>query len=146
MNNIYPSGYKKFLGCTTVAARDNTTASLFVDAEDCEFIEFTVYTTDASADTTVDMKLQSADDTSGTNAADISGASITQFTAAATAKAARLEARQETLIGSGDTFIGALVTAGNGTVGATLVIVAEGYVPNYLPVTNDSRMVQVKSV
>lgn len=146
MQNIYPSGYSKIIGSTTVAARDNTTASLFVDASGWDFIEFTIITTDASADTTVDMKLQSADDTSGTNAADISGASITQFTAAATVKLAVIEARSETLIGSGDTFIGALATLGDGTVGATCVITARGFTANYLPATSIAQIVEIKSV
>lgn len=133
---------------TTVSTVDNTTkATDYIAMAGWEYIDFIINTTDASADTTVDAKLQSADDASGTNVADISGLAITQFTAAATAKAAVLRVRSDQL-NTADTHVRCLVTCGDGTGGSATSIVALGFGHHYAPASDydTAEVVQIKSI
>lgn len=114
-----------------VATKDNATLLTgWASMRDFDYVMFVINTTDADADTTIDAKVQSADDSSGTNAADITGLAITQFTAAATAKQAILIVRQDQ-VNSKDTHVGCTVTAGNGTSGAEISIIAIGVPQEY---------------
>lgn len=135
-------------GSSTVAAVDNTThLTTWVSMADFDFVDFIINTTDANADTTVDAKVQSADDSSGTNAADITGLAITQFTAAATAKQAVLRVRSDQL-NTGDTHVGCTVTAGDGTTGSVTSIVALGFWSNYSPASeyDAATVVEIKNI
>lgn len=111
---------------------DNTTAaSEYIDMSKFQKVVFIGVVKDASADTTVNAKIQSADDGSGTNVADITNLAITQFTAAATEKEFVIEVRQNQL-NVNDTHVRLLITAGNGTVGISGGVIAIGY-PDALP-------------
>jgi hypothetical protein len=134
------------VGSSTVSATDNTTKlSSWVSMAGHKWVDFIINTTDADADTTVDAKLQSADDSSGTNAADISGLAITQFTAAATAKQAILRVRADQLNGDDD-YVGCTVTAGNGTSGSVTSIIAIGFSAHYEPAADAATLVQRKVI
>lgn len=133
---------------TTVAAVDNTTkATDYIAMAGWEYIDFIVTTTDANADTTVNAKVQSADDGSGTNVADITNLAITQFTAAATNKTAILRVRSDQL-NVDDTHVRCLVTCGNGTTGSVTAIVALAFGQNYSPATDydDAVVVEIKKL
>jgi hypothetical protein len=133
---------------STVATVDNTTkASGWVNMADFDYVDFIVSTTDATADTTINAKIRSADDSSGTNAADITNLAITQFTAAATAKVAVLRVRADQL-NTGDTHVECLVTAGNGTNGSVTSIIGLGFGQNYGPASDydTSVVVEIKSI
>lgn len=84
-----------------------------------------------ATDITVDVKLQSADDTSGTNAADISGKAITQLGATDDNKQAILNLSKDEL-NDGDVAAAAVVTIGDGTTGANVAVAAIG-IPHYGP-------------
>jgi len=144
----YPTEGFAVVGSSLVAAVDNTTiASGYIAMANWEFIAFVINTTDANADTTVNAKVQSADDSGGTNVADITGLAITQFTAAATAKQAILVVRADQL-NTGDTHVRCLVTCGNGTSGSVTSIVAIGVGSNYLSAADydASTVVEIKSL
>jgi hypothetical protein len=132
------------LGSSTVSAVDNTTKlSSWVSMAGHKWVDFIINTTDADEDTTVNAKVQSADDSSGTNAADITGLAITQFTAAATAKQAILRVRADQLNGDDD-YVGCTVTAGNGTSGSVTSIIAIGFGAHYDPAADAATLVQRK--
>ena len=97
----------------------------WVDMGKFDKVMFVVNVIDASADTTVDAKIQSADDSTGTNNTDISGLAITQFTAAATGKEFVIEVRADQL-NTNDTHVALVLTAGNGTVGITCSAIGVG--------------------
>lgn len=139
----YPSDYVALAGGGMSKALDNTTLdSDWINMGHFEYVVFDIICLDPSADTTVDAKLRSADDSSGTNAADITGLAITQFTAATTRKLARLVVRADELNGN-DKYVGCRVTGGNGTVGITVGIIANGFGGDYDPAENyDSSVVQ----
>jgi len=120
-------------GSSLVAATDDgTLASTWVDMSNKVFVDFIINTTDANADTTVDAVVQSADDSSGTNAANITGLALTQDTAAATAQQYILRVRHDQLNGD-DSHVGCTVTAGDGTSGVVTSIVALGFWHDYAP-------------
>jgi len=133
---------------TVVAAVDGTTrASGWVNMADFDYVDFLVSTTDADADATINAKVRSADDSSGTNAADITNLAITQFTAAATAKVAVLRVRADQL-NTGDTHAECLVTVSNTTDGAMISIVSLGFGHNYGPASDydTAVVVEIKSI
>ena len=124
------------IGSSTVAQIDaGTHATGYIAAEHWDYLLFVVSTTDASADTTVDFKVQQAADASGTGVADITGLAITQGTAAATAEQYMVWVRS-TDITDANTHVRGLATLGNGTVGATTVVNVFGFCPNYTPASN----------
>jgi hypothetical protein len=71
-----------------------------------------------ATDTTVDAKLQAATDSSGTGAADISGAAITQVSATGDNRFASIDLDTSKLAATSNTHVRLLVTAGDGTNGA----------------------------
>lgn len=114
---------------------DNTTAdSEWIDMSKFQKVKFDGVVKDASADTTVNAKIQSASDGSGTGAADITNLAITQFTAATTEKEFTLEVKQNQL-NAGHTHVRLRITAGNGTVGISGGVIANGY-PDALPASD----------
>ena len=126
MNQNYLSDELAIVGSAAMLNVDNTTAaSEYIDMGKFDKVIFVVVVKDASADTTVNAKVQSADDGSGTNVADITGLAITQFTAAATDKEFVIEVRADQL-NVNDTHVRLLITAGNGTVGISGGLIALG--------------------
>lgn len=72
-----------------------------------------------ATDTTVDAKIQQATAVAGTNAKDITGAKITQFTSDDDNKYASIDLETAALdINNGFHFIQLSITAGNGSTGA----------------------------
>jgi hypothetical protein len=86
-----------------------------------------------ATDITIDAKIQSADDSSGTNAADLPTAiALTQIAATDDNKQYILTVREDQL-NAGDTHAALVVTVGNGSVGAQISAVGLGFGSNYLP-------------
>ena len=79
-----------------------------------------------------DVKIQSADDNSGTNATDISGLSVTQLTATDDNKQVILSVDQSE-VNSGDTHVAVVVTAGDGAAGDYVSAVCLGFNSEYQP-------------
>ncbi len=129
-------------GSMAILNLDNTTqASEYIDMGKFDKVVFAGVLKDASGDTTVNAKIQSADDSGGTNVADITGLAITQFTAASSEKEFVIEVRQDQL-NVDDTHIRLLITAGNGTVGCSGGVIAFG-LPSAMPASdNDLSTVQ----
>ncbi|MBK8188960.1 MAG: hypothetical protein IPK79_00735 [Vampirovibrionales bacterium] len=71
-----------------------------------------------ATDTTVDAKLQAATDSSGTGAADITDAAITQVGATGDNRFATIDLDTSKLAATSNTHVRLLVTAGDGTSGA----------------------------
>lgn len=71
-----------------------------------------------ATDTTVDAKLQAATDSSGTGAADITDAAITQVGATGDNRFASIDLDTSKLAATSNTHVRLLVTAGDGTEGA----------------------------
>jgi hypothetical protein len=88
-----------------------------------------------ATDITVDAKIQSADDGSGTNAADITGLALTQITATDDNKQFVITVDQSE-VNSGDTHVALVVTVGDGTTGAYISAVGLGFNSNYAPPTD----------
>lgn len=132
----------------TIGLVDGTTkASGWVNMADFDYVDFIVSTTDVDADATVNAKIRSADDSSGTNAADITGLAITQFTAAATNKTVLLRVRADQL-NTGDTHVECLVTVSNTTDGAVIAIIGLGFGANYGAASDydAATVVEIKSI
>jgi hypothetical protein len=86
-----------------------------------------------ATDITIDAKIQSADDSSGTNAADLPTAvALTQIPGTDDNKQFILSVREDQL-NTGDTHVALVVTVGNGAVGAQISAVGLGFGSNYLP-------------
>jgi len=142
MGPNYLSDELAVVGSAALLNVDNTTASTeYIDMGKFDKVVFAGVVKDASADTTVNAKVQSADDGSGTNVADISGLAITQFTAATTEKEFVIEVRQDQL-NTNDTHVRLLVTAGNGTVGISGGVIAFDLCSNAPASDNDLSTVQ----
>lgn len=88
-----------------------------------------------ATDITVDAKLQSADDSSGTNAADLTGLAVTQIAATDdnTQYVLVVRADQVNPINAGDTHVALVVTVGDGTAGAYVSAVGLGFNAAHLP-------------
>jgi hypothetical protein len=132
----------------TIGLVDGTTkASGWVAMAGWEYVDFIVSTTDVDADATVNAKIRSADDSSGTNAADITGLAITQFTAAATNKTVLLRVRADQL-NTADTHVECLVTVSNTADGAVIAIIGLGFGHNYGPASDydAATVVEIKSI
>ena len=147
MAKVYFPDYAVASGSTVAAVDGTTKASGWVNMADFDYVDFIVSTTDADADATINAKIRSADDSSGTNAADISGLAITQFTAAATAKIAVLRVRADQL-NAGDTHVECLVTVSNTVDGALVSIIGLGFGQNYGAASDydASVVVEIKSI
>jgi hypothetical protein len=85
-----------------------------------------------ATDITVDAKIQSADDSSGTNNTDITGLAVTQLTDTDDNKQVIL-CVDESEVNSGDTHVAVVVTVGNGTTGAYVSAVGIGFNAEYQP-------------
>lgn len=109
---------------------DGSLTSDWVSIKDFKQLAFVVNV--GATDTTVDVKLQSADDSSGTNAADISGKAVTQLSATDDNKQVVLRLRADQ-VNSADTHVAVVVTAGNGTVGAYVSAACLGFHSGYSP-------------
>lgn len=132
----------------TIGLVDGTTkASGWVAMAGWEYVDFIVSTTDVDADATVNAKIRSADDSSGTNAADITGLAITQFTAAATNKTVLLRVRADQL-NTGDTHVECLVTVSDTIDGAVIAIVGLGFGHHYAPASDydAATVIEIKSI
>ena len=125
---------------STVTTVDATTkASPAVDMRDFEEVCFIISTTDANADTTIDAKGQEDDNSGFSSPSDITSLAITQFTAAATAKGVKIWVRREDMT---QRYARVLVTAGNGTTGAEISIVAVGFRARFNPPADVSEVVE----
>ena len=85
-----------------------------------------------ATDTTVDVKLQEATDSSGTGAADISGKAVTQLGATDDNKQVIIEVDASEL-SDGFDYVACLVTSGNGTLGADTCVIAISGDSRYKP-------------
>lgn len=94
-----------------------------------------------ATDITVDAKLQKATDGSGTGAADITGKSITQFSATDDNKQALIHIRAEEL-GTTFTHVRCVVTIADGTTGANVAVAGLGADMRY----SDGRDIDLASV
>ena len=132
MRRFNPNDEQVVAGCSLVATVDNgTLATPGIEFKLYDWITFYIITTDADADTTINAKAQ--EDTvvtMDTPATDIANLAITEFTAAATVKIAKL------VVNEGDItkpFVRCLATMGNGTSGAEVTIIALGHLKDYAP-------------
>lgn len=112
---------------------DGSATSDWVDMENFDRVVFLVRI--GAADTTLDAKLQSATDSNGTSAADITGKAITQFSATDDGQVALIEIKAEE-IPAGRQHVACVVTAGNGTTGVQVNVEALGFDPRYMPASN----------
>lgn len=133
------------------AAVDNTTqTSAYLSLATASKITWvvTVKDTNAADDTTIDVKVQSADDSSGTNVTDISGLATTQITADNAADQILIIEVDQTEVNSGDTHVRCVVTAGDGTAGANICITAIGGNLNYLPASeyDSAEVAEIKTL
>lgn len=97
---------------------------------------------DLGASATLDAKLEGATDSSGTGAADITSAAITQLTQAGTDsnKQALINLRTDSLAGTGYTHVRLSMTVGTATSDAGGLLL--GFGPKYSPASdNDSSTV-----
>ena len=100
-----------------------------------------------ATDIVVDFKLRSATAAAGTNAADITGKVITQFTATDDNKQAIIEIRADELgaIGAGRQWVSGRVTVGDGTLGGNVCVVALAGVGRNEP-TSDYDLASVAQI
>lgn len=112
---------------------------------DFDFVDFVVNV--GATDITVDAKVQSADDSSGTNNTDVTGLSVTQLSATDDNKQVVLRIHR-TQLNTGDTHVAVVVTVGDGTTGAYVSAVGLGFQSNYQPATNYdvASVAQIKSI
>lgn len=97
-----------------------------------------------ATDTTVDAKLQAATDASGTGAADISGAAITQVTATGDNRFVSIDLDTSKLAATSNTHVRLLVTAGDGASGAyvaAFVLRSARHAPPTQPATYAEKVV-----
>lgn len=88
-----------------------------------------------ATDITTDVKVQSADDGSGTNNTDVSGLAVTQLTDTDDNKQVILSIDQSE-VNAGDTHVAVVVTAGDGTLGSNVSAVCLGFNSEYLPASD----------
>lgn len=124
---------------------DAAVTSDWASMADFDFIDFIVNI--GATDITVDAKIQSADDSSGTNNTDISGLAVTQLTASDDNKQVVLRVRSDQ-VNSGDTHVAVVVTVGNGTTGAYVSAVGVGHRPTYAPASDYdvASVAEIKSI
>lgn len=121
---------------------DNTTkTSDWVDMGKFDKVMFVGNVIDAGADTTIDVKIQSASNSGGTGNSDISGLANAQFTAAATGKEFVIEVRADQL-DAGDTHAALVVVVGNGGGAAILSAIGIGLCVQAPASDNDLSTVQ----
>ena len=122
---------------------NNTSAtSDWVNAGD--FDELCFLLSVGATDTTVDAKLREATDSSGSNAADISGKSITQLSATDDNKQAVLHVRADELSPT-KPYVACVVTVGSGSSGAVISVVGLGGRARYEP-ASDSDLASVVEI
>ena len=127
----YPTDDMAVAGAIDPQLVDNASAtSDWVSLRDFDYVVFVLNV--GATDITVDAKIQSADDSSGTNAADITSLAITQLGATDDNKQAVLVVRKDQLA-AGDTHAAIVVTVGDGTTGAYVSAVCLGFVGDYGP-------------
>lgn len=131
MRNYYPD--YAVVAAIDPQTLDNASAtSDWASMADFDYIDFIVNV--GATDITVDAKVQSADDSSGTNNTDITNLAVTQLTATDDNKQVILRVRSDQL-NAGDTHVAVVVTVGDGTTGAVVSAVGLGFVANYNPAT-----------
>lgn len=84
-------------------------------------------------DIAVNAKIQSADDGSGTNAADITDLELTEIPASTGDDKQYIISVKADQLNAGDTHAALVVTVGDGTAGAYISAVGLGIGSNYLP-------------
>jgi hypothetical protein len=127
----YPSDGVAVAAAIDPQLADNTAlTSDWVSLKDFAQVMFVVNV--GATDIEVDAKIQSADDSSGTNAADISGLAVTQLTGTDDNKQVILSVNQAE-VNTGDTHVAVVVTVGNGTTGAYVSAVGIGFNAEYQP-------------
>jgi len=88
-----------------------------------------------ATDITVDIKVQSADDSSGTNNTDIASLAATQIADDEDNGQIILSVDQSE-VNAGDTHVAVVVTVGDGSTGAYVSAVCLGFNSEYLPASN----------
>ena len=113
---------------------NNTSASSdYVDMENFRRVIFVIAV--GATDTTVDAKIQEAQDASGTGAQDLSGKAITQLSATDDNKQAIIEVAAEEL-SDNYTHVKCVVTAGSGSTGAYVAVIGLAGVARYEPASD----------
>lgn len=132
-----------FYGSVPALTDDGSVATAWIPAGN--LINAVGYVMVGATDITVDAKWQSATDASGTGAADVTGAAITQLTAlAGDEKQAAIELEIGKLATT-RTHVQFSATAGNGSLGANLAVMAIGN-PRRKPPTQPATLVEVVKV
>lgn len=130
----YPDAYAAVVAAIDPQTVDNAAVtSDWADMRNFDYVMFVVNV--GATDITVDAKVQSADDASGTNAADISGLAVTQLGATDDNKQVVLIVSHDELNGDDD-FAAVVVTVGDGTTGAIVSAVGIGFGSDYEPASN----------
>lgn len=127
----YPSDHVAVVGAIDPQLLDNAAlTSDWCALKDFTSIMFIVNL--GATDITTDVKVQSADDSSGTNNTDITDLEITQLADDDDNKQVILCVDQSE-VNTGDTHVAVVVTAGDGTLGSNVSAVAIGFNAEYLP-------------
>jgi hypothetical protein len=114
---------------------NNTGDTAWVDISKFRRVAFLLLL--GATDITVDFKLRSATDSSGTSAADISGYAITQFSATDDNKEAWIEIDENKMAALGRRYVSARVTVGDGTLGGNVAVAALAGVARYEPASDN---------
>jgi hypothetical protein len=139
----YPSDYVAVAAAIDPQLSDNAAlTSDWVSLKDFASVMFIVNF--GAMDITGDVKIQSADDSSGTNATDITGLAVTQLTDTDDNKQVILSVDQSE-VNSGDTHVAVVVTSGDGAAGNYVSAVGIGFNSQFQP-ASDKDVASVKEI
>ena len=130
----YPSDYVAVAGAIDPQLVDNAAVtSDWVALADFSQVMFVVNV--GAIDITVDVKIQSADDSSGTNNTDITSLEVTQIAADEDNGQVILSVDQSE-VNTGDTHVAVVVTVGDGSTGGYVSAVCLGFNSEFQPASN----------
>lgn len=130
----YPSDYVAVAGAIDPQLLDDgSLTSDWVALADFTQVMFVVNL--GATDITTDVKIQSADDSSGTNNTDIALLVVTQLADDDDNKQVILSVDQSE-VNTGDTHVAVVVTAGDGTLGSNVSAVCLGFNSEFQPASN----------
>jgi hypothetical protein len=123
---------------------NNTGDTAWVDISKFRRVAFLLLL--GATDITVDFKLRSATDSSGTGAADISSYAITQLTATDDNKEAWIEIDENKMAALGRRYVSARVTVADGTLGGNVAVAALAGVARYEPASDNDLATVVQII